>query len=153
MKTVAVGYFIQIIEDIMQDKEELAKLRREEFIGVPASEVLVEVENRLGNNWWLKKISPRITKEDFKVMATGRFYKSGGIKYLGVWMILILALLQCGSWFPFVQPYNYILCGLVTIGFALLYEKKLKIAYREFMRDIWEEKTTKATKIEINEAK
>jgi hypothetical protein len=140
MKIINAQYLEGVIEDILHDKEELAKQKREQFVGVPENEVLAEIGKRLGNNWLLKKTPPHITDEDFKSMASGRFYRGGGIKILGGWMILILALLQLGVWFPFFQPYNYILCGLATVGFVIIYGKKQKEAYQMFRRDLWGEK-------------
>ena len=140
MRTIALSHFEAILGEILAEKEEISKRHKEVFVGVSEHEVLDALKNKIGDSWTLKKIPPRITDNDFKAMASGRFYRSGGIKYLGGWMILILALMWIGSTLTFLQPYNFVIAGIVTIGFVVIYNRRQREAYRQFKSDLWGDK-------------
>ncbi|MDD5353533.1 MAG: hypothetical protein PHS93_10260, partial [Candidatus Omnitrophica bacterium] len=124
MRTISLSHFEDIISEIVKEREETSKIKREVFTGVSKEELLKALKTKLGDDFTVKKIPPKITEEDFKTIANGRYLKHGGIKYLGGWMISVLAILYISGWYPVIQPYHYIVLGLITIGFMFLYRKK-----------------------------
>jgi hypothetical protein len=138
MKTVTVQQLEAAIDDIVQDKKELAELKKETFVGVSQSELFAELDKRLGSGWTLKKDEPiKLTKSDLRAVSDSRFNRKTGIKILLLWGIIIAAM--------FILTYNlnwlpqYVMYGLgiaATFGFMLLYSRKQKRAREEFGRNI-----------------
>ncbi len=139
MKSITAQHLEGVIEQIMHDREELAKIKQEQFTGVTQDEVLTELKKRLGVNWILKKeVNVKFTKDDIAAVANSRFYRKSGMKMLMAWAIIILAFAMFTMTLQFIPLYAYYgLSILVTIGFIFFYSKKQKQARIELRQAVY----------------
>lgn len=138
MKTITAEQFAGVIEGIVHDREELAKLRKEPFVGVNQGDVLVEIKNRLGDKWILKKNPTfKLKKEDIPAMANARFYRKTGMKMLMMWAMVILAFAILTLTLRLIPLQVYYGCGiLITAGFVCMYSRKQKRVREELKQEL-----------------
>jgi len=138
MKIITAQQLENTVEQILHDREEVAKIRKELFEGVSQADMQIELKRRLGDNWVLKKEQPlKLTKDDLNTIANSRFYKRTGIKLLMGWAITVLALLTVTVTYHWLPLYvMYILSAVASFVFVFLYSKKQREARREFWRGI-----------------
>ncbi len=126
MKVITVRQIESVLDHIMHDREELAKLKKETFMGVNQHEVMMELEKRLGVNWVLQKDPPvKLSKDDIIAVANNRFFRKLGMKLLMAWAIVILAFAILTLTLRILPlPFYYGLSGIVTAVFLFVYSKK-----------------------------
>ncbi len=139
MKSISVQQLEGVIEIILHDKEELSKLKKEQFNGVTQDDVLAEIKKRLGDNWILKREPPvKFSKDDIAAVANSRFYRKVGVKLLMAWAIVVLAfaILTLTLRILPLQVY-YGLSIAVTVGFLYIFSRKQKIVRDELKQAVY----------------
>ncbi len=139
MKIITVQQLDGVVEGILHDKEEVAKIRKEQFMGVSQDEIVVELNNRLGKNWMLKKEPPvKFTKEDIAAVANSRFYRKTGMKLLMAWAIVVLAFAMLTITVQLIPLFAYYSFGIATtIVFLYIYSKKQRQVRDELKQAVY----------------
>ncbi len=146
MRKVTIQEFYDVVGQIIYDREELTKLKRQEFIGVTQDEVFLGIKKWLGeSNWMLVKASPSFSKEDIDAVANNRFFRQTGAKLLMAWAIIILAFAIFTLTFRLIplQVY-YGLSIVVTIVFLYSYSKKQNKMRSELQKAVYGSKKVEA---------
>jgi hypothetical protein len=135
MKTITAQQLEGVIENIIHDKEEQAKLRKETFTGITENEVIDGIVKRLGVDWVLVKEPPlKLSKDDLNAVANSRFYRKTGGKLLMGLAIIVLGLAILTLTVPLIPPkIYYVVITLVAVGFVYMYSKK----QREARKELW----------------
>lgn len=139
MKQVSVSQLETIASHILHDKEELAKLKHSQFVGVTSDEVLTELDKRLGNSWMLKKDNPvKLNDDDIAALANSRFYKKTGQKLMMAWA-LIVAILAVFTMTVKVLPLPlyYAMAIVVTGVFLVIFSRKQKVVRNELRQAVY----------------
>lgn len=149
MKAITAEQFNDVLEDIISDREKLAKLKREDFVGVTYEELSNEIRKRLGDSWMVKKSPPFKLKDfDIPTIANARYFKGIGVDgqkikgYSGqmllmAWALVILALAILTLRLSFIPEVAYVVLGFITtVGFMYLYSKGQRAMTLELNRTI-----------------
>lgn len=151
MKAITTTQLGTVIEEIMHDKEELAKLRKEIFSGVAESDVLSELERRIGVKWVLKKEPPFKLKEsiDIPAIANARYFRGIGVDgqkskgmsgqmLLMVWAIVVIVFAMLTLTVRILPLPIYYGLGIVTTVVCLyIYSRRQKQARNELKRAVY----------------
>lgn len=146
MKSLTPQQIGNTVEDIISEKEQLARLKRSDFIGISKDDLMLEIERKLGVDWVVKKEEPfRVNKQDMSAIANNRFFRKTGMRMLMLLAIVILGLATLTSTLRVISPFIYYgLEGIVAVGFLYFYAKKqrdFRIALCKQMEEaglIWE---------------
>lgn len=137
MRLISLQQIETLLSNIVGDREKESQQANEKFAGVTAKEVFDELRQRIGEDWALKKMPYKFTREDINAIANSRFYRRAGMKILMIWAIVILVLIQAANFLPGVPiVVLYALMAVSSVGFLYYFSKKQKESRQEMWRDL-----------------
>ena len=146
MKFITVGYYNSLVDGILKEKEKQAKSSGHPFDGISEGELTREINKHIVGEWKIKSEQPvKFTKADINSVASGRFYRTTGVKMLMGLVIIILAVAVVVKYIPNMTTlhYNiyYTLCGAVALGFIYIYSRKQAKIRKDLWKQIGREET------------
>ena len=146
MKFITVGYYNSLVDGILKEKEKQAKSSGHPFDGLTEIELTHEINKHMVGEWKIKSEQPvKFTKADINSVASGRFYRTTGVKMLMGLLIIILAVAVAMGYIPNMTAlhYNiyYTFCGAIGLGFIYIYSRKQARVRKELWRQIGREET------------
>ena len=138
MKEVTAQQLDGTVGIILADKEKLSRLKGESFKGVSNSDVINELNARLGDDWFLVKNRFKFTEDDVNAAGNNRYFKAKGMTILIAWALAILALVMFTTTIPVIPVWAYYIANAFSaIGFLYIFLKGQRQSRRELWRSIY----------------
>ncbi len=132
MKVIPAEQFIDVVEDVIIDREKQAKALSQSFIGVAKNEMLAELNKRIDDGWIFTKAHPKFTREDVDAVAKSRFYRKTGSNLFIYLIISMIGLAILTATFRVIPPFVYYSIAVpVAFTFLYTYLKKQREGIRE----------------------
>ena len=133
-REVSVSVLYDTIIEVLEDKEEIAKLRHEPFIGLGKREFLTKLGEKLDEDVLIQRDpTVQFTDNDVNAAASARFFKGMGMNLVLGWMFLVTMTFILPVYIPIPQLLLWILNGVYAVVFMWIYTREL----RKLRKKIW----------------
>jgi len=146
MKIITERQYGEIVLNIIKERKKKAEKTSQSFNGVDGDDLNEEVTRHLGDEWMVTNEQPvKFTRGDINAVAGARYFRKGGITLVMGLLIIQLLLAIVVRSFIIMTPlgYNlyYVLCGLIALGFILIYSRQQSKIRRELWRELGREES------------
>jgi hypothetical protein len=129
-----------ITESIIAEKERAAERKREDFVGIPKKDFLMELSQRIDDECSFVKVHLKLNSQDINAVANRRFFDEIGQKLLMGTAVIILALILLLKILPGMPlSVYYVLIATIAVilgGFIVIYRRKQLKFKREFAKTV-----------------
>jgi len=123
------------IASIISEREKVAELKHETFVGVRKDEFIRDLTRILDDDVYVKRDpATHFSNRDVNAVASSRFFQGAGMTLLIGWLAVVAVTLSLTVYFPIVPIWaNYVLNGFYAIVFVRVYTVKLK----KLKKELW----------------